>query len=32
MQNEHLAFNDLPMVVGRLADEIAALRQKIDLL
>ena len=32
MQNEHLTFNDLPMVVGRLADEIAALRQKIDLL
>ena len=32
MQNELLTFNDLPMVVGRLADEIAALRQKIDLL
>ena len=32
MQNEHLTFNDLPMVVGRLADEIAALKQKIDLL
>ena len=32
MTEKPLTFNDLPMVVGRLVDEIAALRQKIDLL